>query len=141
MFRIEKKGYIAPDAEIREVEGKGRGVFSKKRYERDELIERAPTFSCEVSLIEDLRVRNDGRTIFHDYVFCNKGIAHVGLGWSSVYNHSKNNNAHWKVFNEENTIEIRAKRTIEPGEEITVLYVNFDGLLWFENTENADDIQ
>ena len=138
MFRIEKKGYVLPEAEIREVPGKGRGVFAKKKYERDELIERAPTFTCDVSLIEDLYRFNDGRTIFHDYVFCNMGIAHVGMGWSSIYNHSSDNSAHWKVFNDENTVEIRARRTIEPGEEITILYTNYDSNLWFECVESGE---
>lgn len=140
MFRVEKKGYVLPEAEIKNTPGKGRGVFAKKSYEKDELIERAPTFTCEVSLIDDLYRFNDGRTIFHDYVFTQMGIAHVGLGWSSIYNHSKNNNAHWKVFNEDSTVEIRARKPIEAGEEITILYTNYGSYLWFEDSENVGEV-
>jgi len=140
MFRVEKKGYVLPEAEIRDVPGKGRGVFSKKKYERDELIERAPSFTCETSLIDEMYRLNDGRTILHDYVFCKDGIAHVGLGWSSIYNHSSDNNAHWKVFSDEMTVEIRARRAIEPGEEITILYTNFGAMLWFNDAEKTAEI-
>jgi len=141
MFRIEKKGYVLPDAEIRDVPAKGRGVFAKKSYEKDELIERAPTVTCEVSLMNDLYKFNDGRTILHDYVFCLDGIAHVGLGWTSIYNHSKNNNAHWKVDNDSQSIEIRARKPIVAGEEITILYTNFGAMLWFDDAEESEKVE
>ncbi len=132
MFRIEKKGYIMPDAEVRESPGRGRGVFAKRNYAKDELIERSPTITCDVSLIEELYSLNDHRTILHDYVFTYNGIAHIGLGLSSVYNHSSDNNSHWKVSNEEASVEIRARKPIAVGEEITIRYTNWDTLLWFE---------
>lgn len=132
MFRIDKKGFFFPDAVISDVHGKGRGVFALRKYKKNELIERAPTFTCEDSLFSELLQINDNRTIFHDYVFNKHGIAHIGLGWSSIYNHSRDNNAHWKVDNESQVIEIRAKRDIEEKEEITILYVNDESLLWFD---------
>ena len=136
LFRIDRKGFFFPDAEIRESSGKGRGVFALRRYEKDELIERAPTFTCEDSLLSMLYDANCDRTVFHDYVFNSYGIVHVALGWASIYNHSRDNNAHWKVDNEKQQIEIRARKAIEHGEEITVLYVNDPSKLWFENSEN-----
>lgn len=138
MFRIEKRGHVLPDAEIRETPNKGRGVFAKRKYEKGELIERAPTITCDVSLIEELYRLNDHRTILHDYVFTYNGIAHVGLGWSSIYNHSSDNNAHWKVFNETSSVEVRARKDILAGEEITIRYTNYNSMLWFEPSEDKD---
>ena len=135
MFRTDRKGFFFPDAEIRDVPGKGRGVFALRNYSRNELIERAPTFTCEDSLLAELIQINDNRTIFHDYAFNKHGIAHIALGWASIYNHSKENNAHWKVDNDLQRIEIRAKRDIEEGEEITILYVNNESLLWFDSID------
>lgn len=132
MFRKEKEGFIQPCAEIKEIPKKGRCVFATKDYEKDELIERAPSITCSESLLEELRQINCGRTIVHDYVFNLRGICHFGLGWTSMYNHSSDNNAHWKVFNETSTIEIRARAKIYAGDEITIRYTNFDDMLWFE---------
>ena len=138
MFRIEKKGYIMPNAEVRESVGRGRGVFAKRDYAKDELIERSPTVTCDISLIEELYKINDHRTILHDYVFTYNGIAHIGLGLSSVYNHSADNNAHWKVSNEEASVEIRARKPIVAGEEITIRYTNWESMLWFEPSKGDD---
>lgn len=135
MFRIDRKGFFFPDAEIREISKKGRGVFASRRYSKNELIERAPSFTCADSLLSDLMEMNENRTIFHDYVFNKSGIVHIGLGWTSLYNHSKDNNAHWKVDNDNQTIEIRARKDIESGDEITILYVSDESMLWFQNEE------
>lgn len=133
MFRIDKKGFFFPDAEIRDVPGKGRGVFASRKYSKNELIERAPTFTCHDWILSELLRLNDGRTIFHDYVFNKAGTVHLAMGWAAMYNHSSDNNAHWKVDNETQIIEIRARKDIEAGEEITILYVNEDSMLWFES--------
>lgn len=138
MFRIEKKGFVMPDAEIKPSPGKGRGIYARRDYAKDEIIERSPTLVCDVGLIDRLFSLNDGRTIFHDYIFTERGKAHVGFGWSSIYNHSSDNNAHWKVFNDTSTIEIRARRNIEAGEEITVRYVNWDYMLWFVQNQGDE---
>lgn len=131
MFRIDKKGFVHPDAEIKESPGAGRGVFATRKYSKNELIERAPTFTCNNHLLDELMNLNQGRTIFHDYVFNDGGIVHIGLGWSSMYNHNHDSNARWNVDNEKEIIEIRAKKEIMPGEEITVVYVVSDTMLWF----------
>lgn len=138
MFRVEKKGFIMPDAEILQSQGRGRGIFAKRCYKKSEIIERSPTLMCNVSLIDNLFSLNDGRTIFHDYVFTERGKAHVGFGWSSIYNHDSDNNAHWKVFNDVSVIEIRARRDIEVGEEITIRYVNWDYMLWFVQNQGDE---
>lgn len=135
LFRIDRKGFFPPDAEIRETPGKGRGVFSTRKYARNELIERAPTFTFEDNMLTLLMESNGGRTIFHDYAFNKGGTVHMALGWASLYNHNGENNAHWKVDNDTQSIEIRARKDIEAGEEITILYVNDESLLWFAKAD------
>lgn len=90
----------------------GRGVFSNKNFNVGDLIEQAP-------YIED-KIKNFCG-ITKDYVFSSKnGKAVLGFGYVSLYNHSDEPNASWKV--DDKTISIKAIKPIQKDQEITISY-------------------
>lgn len=92
----------------------GRGVFSNKRYEPNDLIEQAP-------YIEDKVSKFNG--ISRDYIFSTKNNkAALGFGYVSLYNHNDNPNANWNI--EDNNIVITAIKPINKNEEILISYGN-----------------
>jgi hypothetical protein len=95
----------------------GRGVFAKESIAEGEIIENCPVI--EVSL-KDPANNDDG--ILVDYFFYfGDGLA-ITLGFGSLYNHSYNPNATYKVNLENKTIDFNAIKDINSGEEITVNY-------------------
>jgi hypothetical protein len=92
----------------------GRGVFATRRFRKGQLIERCPT--VEVA---------DGDVVgrLDDYVYASvkKGDSLIVLGYGMLYNHSADPNVEYDQ-EEPSTIEYRAVRTIEPGEELTIDY-------------------
>jgi SET domain-containing protein len=50
------------------------------------------------------------------------GIQFVGLGYSSLFNHSEENNAKYKIDYEQDVIRITSKKDIAEGEEILIDY-------------------
>lgn len=103
---------------IGNTERKGRGVFAVKSLFKDELIEIAP-----VIVIPEKEREFIDKTILTNYYYewGEYGIA-IGLGLSSLYNHSSHPNAIYVKKLDERTIEFFAWRDIEAGEEITVNY-------------------
>lgn len=104
--------------EVRNIRGKGRGVFARRVIRRGEEIERVP-----VLLIDAAELRNhDGWVGLASYCFFwDTGRYALALGYGSLYNHSYRPNARYddagrmtKVFT--------ALRDIAAGEEITVNY-------------------
>jgi len=98
---------------------KGRGVFATKDFLPDDLLERAPIIILddeeEVEAIEDTRIAD------YWYEYANNARA-LGLGFTSLYNHSRRPNATYSVRDDEPIIEIVAVRPIKSGAEITVNY-------------------
>ena len=90
-----------------------RGVFATKDYKQGDLIEICP---CIYDSFENFKGK------MRDYIFkFDNDTALVAFGYCSMYNHSDDNNASWKVLNE-NQMIVRAKKNIKKGEEIFVSY-------------------
>lgn len=104
---------------------KGRGIFAKKPLVKGELIEIA-----QVIIVPEKEREFIDRTVLTNYYYewGEHGIA-IGLGLTSLYNHSYYPNAIYLKKIEEGVIEYFAWRDIEAGEEITVNY----------NSGNPDD--
>src|ERR1700744_2399098 len=105
---------------IRNVEGRGRGVFSEKAIEADELIE-----SCPVLIMEPEDFAVITATFLGQYCFFwekDNGILCIGMGFASIYNHSYPSNANYFMDHERATMDIFAVRAIAAHEEITINY-------------------
>lgn len=128
--------YLRRALRVRQVPGKGRGVFAREVIERGALIERSP-----VLLIPDLDRKRVDPTIVFTYVFMweagtteqdlysGVGKAAVALGLTSLLNHSHRPNADFVRHFDELTIDLVALRDIQCDEEITIDY-QMD--LWFD---------
>jgi SET domain-containing protein len=117
--------------EIREVEGKGRGVFAKRPFEAGELIERAAV----LVLNADEEPTHPGQTLYH-YVFdWGTGYCALALGYGSLYNHSYQPNCYYLKNKEGKSIDFLALRNIEIGEELLINYnrdPHCQNPLWFD---------
>ncbi len=105
---------------IRNVEGRGRGVFCEKAIAPDELIE-----SCPVLILEAEDFALVTATFLGQYCFFwdkDNGIICIAMGFASIYNHSYPSNADYAMDHETGTMDIFAVRPIAPGEEITINY-------------------
>jgi SET domain-containing protein len=110
---------------VREVEGKGRGVFAGKRFAKDETIEQALVIilpNPQWEFLEQTALRNH-------YWYWNEDAMAFCLGYGALYNHSADPNARIVRKFEQNIMEFVALRKIEADEEITV---DYDCPLWFE---------
>ncbi|TDQ19390.1 SET domain-containing protein [Algoriphagus boseongensis] len=105
----------------------GYGVFAKETILSGELIEEA----------KGIRLSNRSAYQYdknlNDYIFrhsdckCEECSTHgslqfVGMGYSSLYNHSEESNATYKIDYEHDVIRITAKKDINEGEEILIDY-------------------
>jgi uncharacterized protein len=101
---------------IRNVKGKGRGVFARRAIARGALIERVPVAIVPLKLLAD---PNDPALSRYFYEWGRNTVA-IALGYGSLYNHSYTPNA---VYLEGDKImTYRALRDIAAGEEITINY-------------------
>ena len=110
---------------VREVDGKGRGVFARKHFVKDETIEQAPVIilpNPQWEFLEQTVLRNH-------YWYWNEDAMAFCLGYGALYNHSAEPNARVVRQFEQNVIEFIALRNIEVDEEITI---DYDCPLWFE---------
>jgi hypothetical protein len=112
------------DIEIREVVGKGRGVFARRDFKKGELVESAPVIVIpdeEVDLIE--------KTALADYYY-KWGDSHFALvlGYGSLYNFSATPNLLFKPDLKKNVMLYRAGKTIRKDQELTINYLCD---LWF----------
>ena len=112
---------------------KGRGVFTREAIKASTVIEEAPVI---VMTAED-RVNID-KTLLHDYIFAwgeNKDKCCMALGLVPLYNHSYASNCEYFMDFEEETIQVKTVRKINPGEELTINYNgdwNDKKPIWFE---------
>ena len=118
---------------IKNTVDKGRGVFTTKKINEGTIIEEAPVvvMGHEDKLLVD-------RTLLHDYIFDwgnDKNECCIALGFVSIYNHSYTSNCEYFMDFEEDTIQIKTVREIQPGEELTINYNgdwNDEKRVWFE---------
>jgi len=128
-------GAIMPLLYIDYIEGKGMGVFAKKKIIAAGVIEKAPILILPETQWADIK-----KTGLRDYCYRwdDDKIGFV-LGYGSLYNHSYNPNGKFIKKYAEKVMEFVALRDIEEGEEITVNYnYGFPDTnlpLWFEVIE------
>ena len=124
---------IKPFLFVKEIEGKGRGVFTREDIPKGTRIEESPVIvlSKKDSDFAD-------KTVLHNYLFVwgNRQIKTcVALGYCSIYNHSYEPNCDNEMDFEKKTMSIRTLRKINKGEE---LFINYNGEvgdhspLWFK---------
>jgi SET domain-containing protein len=99
--------------EIKKSPVAGLGIFAKKNFKVGEIIEIAP-------IIKEKRENIGG--LVEDYLFSvpDEGMTGIALGWASLYNHSDDNNASWRVDGD--YIIVTCIKDIKKGEEIFVSY-------------------
>jgi len=111
-----------------------RGVFARCDIKKGEIIE-----TCPVILVPIHDMSNLSESILVTYFFYfgkNKERLAIALGFGSIYNHSYEPNATYKIKLREKTIEFSTLKDIKKNMEITVNY-NFGNPkdkspLWFE---------
>ena len=97
---------------------KGRGVFASKRLKSTEVIETSPYIAIPPR--DDKKLTD---TIINSYWFdLENRWGAIGLGLTSLYNHSTEPNAAFSISKRSRTITIKAIRPILRGEEITIDY-------------------
>lgn len=109
--------------EVKDAGKKGRGIFATQAIPRGTVIEKSPYISIPSEDFEDLMT-----TVIRHYWFYVRGgkrtnpSCAIGLGHTSLYNHSKNPNAEWHILPRSKTIKITTLRDIRKGQEITINY-------------------
>ena len=121
--------------EVKQIKGKGRGVFARRLIHDGEVIERVPVLVLPVG-----EIRSDsGPTRMAGYCFdWGDGTVAVALGYGSLYNHSYLPNARYDDQSGQTKV-FRAIRDIAPGEEIVVNYNGEPGdetPVWFKVMES-----
>lgn len=100
--------------------GRGRGVFAKRAFAPDEIIE-----ICPVIALSEADARKLDATGLYDYYFGwgeNGRQAAIVLGYGSLYNHAAEPNAEHRKDFAGQTMVVTAVRPILPGEEIFIRY-------------------
>lgn len=98
----------------------GRGVFACRKFSNGAVIEMAPLILLTAADKAFLQTTS----LFSYYFLIDKDDtpAALGLGYSSVYNHSYNANAAYTISLTDDCLIIKACKAIKPGEEITLNY-------------------
>ena len=105
---------------VKQVPGKGLGVFAVCEIAEEELIERCPVLVMSKSDVWQVD------SLLSRYVFSwGKGKVALALGYGSLYNHSFRPNAYHQDLGRR-CKQFRALRDIAAGEEITINYNGLD---------------
>lgn len=115
---------------ISETEGRGRGVFTRKKIFADTVIEISPVIVMPASD----RILLD-KTLLHDYIFewgDEKNQCAMALGYIPIYNHSPASNCEYFMVFDEAKIIVKTVRKIKAGEELTI---NYNG-----DWDNAEEV-
>ena len=108
----------------------GRGVFAGKNFGIGEIIEVAPILILEFSDFTYTKWN-----LLFEYYFWMDDYVSLALGFGSLYNHSKNANAKYKLDRKKETITFTASKDIKKDQEILFNYkgkANPKTPLWFE---------
>lgn len=109
--------------------GLGRGVFARVNIQKGEVIETCP-------IIEVININALETCSLVTYAFFyDEDKAAIALGFGSLYNHSNNSNATYKISKRNKTIEFKAIKEIAEGDEIFFNYkrISSNKPLWFED--------
>ena len=122
MLRLFKQKEIhQPDGiEIKQSPLHGRGVFACKSFKPGAVIETAPVILLQQSDKDFL----EATSLFRFYFLVNDNNTPVvlGLGYSSLYNHTAKANAVYTISLKERVLIIKACKPILQGDEITLNY-------------------
>ncbi len=125
-------GFTQTDTvEVKQIKGKGRGVFARRLIYDGEVIERVPVLVLPFGEAKAGSVP----TPMSDYCFdWGRGTVAVALGYGSLYNHSYQPNARYDDESRQTKV-FTAIRDIAFGEEIVVNYNGEPGdktPVWFK---------
>lgn len=115
---------------IKDTEKMGRGVFATEDIKKGVTLEVAPII---VLKHEDF-IDTKWNLLFEYYFWLDHEVV-LALGYGSLYNHSIDPNAEYKIDTEKKSITFKSLKEIKKGEEI---YFNYKGSssskapLWFE---------
>jgi SET domain-containing protein len=122
------------DVSVAPSPGRGRGVFARRPFARNEVIE-----VCPVIALSERDADRLNETGLYDYYFGwgeDGKQAAIALGFGSLYNHSFTPNAEHRKDAADNTMSIVAVREITAGEEIFIRYQtgmeDEQQAMWFE---------
>jgi len=110
---------------IKNINGKGRGVFCNRPILKDEIIEECPLLIITADDYERLR-----STHLVDYFFTfnkEENTHALALGFGSLYNHACLSNANYIINKETKTITCFAIDFIDKGKEICINYAGKPG--------------
>jgi len=119
---------------IKEIKGKGRGVFCKQLIPKDEEFEISPVLVLPAEDYDTVRASQ-----LVDYFFSfnkEENTLALALGFGSLYNHAVYSNATYVLDREAKTITFSALEDIKPGTEICINYAGERGQEfkeWFES--------
>jgi SET domain-containing protein len=122
----------------------GWGVFAARSFFKDEVIEDAPVFLLEEKY-SDIPKEFQNRIFRWGLMTGTSAGRAVALGYGSIYNHSDRPNVVYEADDQNKVLRFRAKRVIDPGEQLTIHYrQENDGSLpdqeeWFE-TEGIEKL-
>jgi hypothetical protein len=119
---------------VKEINGKGRGVFCDQLIVKDEAFEVCPVIVIPASDYDTVRA---SRLV--DYFFSfnkEENTLALALGFGSLYNHAIESNAVYYLNREEKIITYYALEDIPAGKEICINYAGERGKEfkeWFES--------
>ena len=118
---FRKKEISLPDGiEIKQSTLHQRGVFASKAFKTGTVIETAPVILLKKTDKEFLY----STSLFHYYFLVKDEQSPVvlGLGYTSLYNHSYKANAVYSISLKDASLKITACKPIQSGDEITLNY-------------------
>lgn len=124
---------IKPFLYVKDVKGKGRGVFTNQPIPKGTKIEESP-----VVILSKKDTDKTDNTELHNYLFVwgeRQVKTCVALGYCSLYNHSYHPNCDHETDFERHTMVIKTTRDIKKGEELLINYngeADDDSPLWFK---------
>lgn len=125
MSKIKPVPFLIESIAVKYIPGKQRGVVATKLIKSGQLIEKSP-----IIVVPESQWPFASSTMLTDYFFeTEEGNAALGLGYSSLYNHSEHPNADYTIA--EDKILITALRDIKKNEEITIDY-NWEPWTYYE---------
>jgi uncharacterized protein len=119
---------------VKEIKGKGRGVFCKQLISKDEAFEVCPVIVIPASDYDTVKA---SRLV--DYFFSfnkEENTLALALGFGSLYNHAVNCNAVYYLNRQKKVITYYALEDIPAGKEICINYAGEHGQEfkeWFES--------
>lgn len=116
----ENKIHQPAGIEIKQSAIHGRGVFACRKYRSGAVIETAPLILLAAA--DKTFLQNTSLFSYYFLIDNADTPAALGLGYSSVYNHSYTANAVYSIALKDAALIIKACKTILPGEEITLNY-------------------